>query len=192
MLQKLQKRSNKDSSGGFTIIEVLIVLAIAGLILLIVFLAVPTLQRNARNTQRKTDAAAVAAAVANFISNNGGTLPIAGGVKTDATDTSSVDICSTVACAAPTSFQAAKLGYYLPTKVFIVANDAAGAFSAVPTTQAATATNINTESVTIDTGYGCNPTGTGVSTAAITRSAAILYVLEQNSGGTGNLQCVEQ
>jgi prepilin-type N-terminal cleavage/methylation domain-containing protein len=34
---------------GFTIIEVLIVLAIAALILLIVFLAVPALQRNARN-----------------------------------------------------------------------------------------------------------------------------------------------
>jgi prepilin-type N-terminal cleavage/methylation domain-containing protein len=31
---------------GFTIIEVLIVLAIAALILLIVFLAVPALQRN--------------------------------------------------------------------------------------------------------------------------------------------------
>jgi prepilin-type N-terminal cleavage/methylation domain-containing protein len=35
---------------GFTIIEVMIVLAIAGLILLIVFLAVPALEREARNT----------------------------------------------------------------------------------------------------------------------------------------------
>ena len=40
MLNKL-KKSDKD---GFTIIEVMIVLAIAGLILLIVFLAVPALQ----------------------------------------------------------------------------------------------------------------------------------------------------
>jgi len=38
---------------GFTIIEVMIVLAIAGLILLIVFLVVPALQRNARNYDRK-------------------------------------------------------------------------------------------------------------------------------------------
>jgi prepilin-type N-terminal cleavage/methylation domain-containing protein len=38
---------------GFTIIEVMIVLAIAGLILLIVFIAVPALQRNGRNYDRK-------------------------------------------------------------------------------------------------------------------------------------------
>ncbi|HPW47952.1 MAG TPA: prepilin-type N-terminal cleavage/methylation domain-containing protein, partial [Candidatus Saccharibacteria bacterium] len=36
----------KKDQKGFTIIEVLIVLAIAALILLIVFLAVPALQRN--------------------------------------------------------------------------------------------------------------------------------------------------
>ncbi|MDQ3065292.1 MAG: prepilin-type N-terminal cleavage/methylation domain-containing protein, partial [bacterium] len=36
----------KNNNKGFTIIEVLIVLAIAGLIMLIVFLAVPALQRN--------------------------------------------------------------------------------------------------------------------------------------------------
>jgi prepilin-type N-terminal cleavage/methylation domain-containing protein len=71
MLQRLQKR--KDS--GFTIIEVLIVLAIAGLILLIVFLAVPALQRNARNTQRKDDVAAVLGALNEYVNNNGGTIP---------------------------------------------------------------------------------------------------------------------
>ena len=50
MLQNLKKRNQ-----GFTIIEVMIVLAIAGLIMLIVFLAVPALQRNQRNTARKQD-----------------------------------------------------------------------------------------------------------------------------------------
>ena len=38
---------------GFTIIEVLIVLAIAGIILLIVFMAVPNLERNYRNHRRE-------------------------------------------------------------------------------------------------------------------------------------------
>src|ERR1700691_6036830 len=71
MLSKLKKSDTK----GFTIIEVMIVLAIAGLILLIVFLAVPALQRNARNTDRKNDAGRIASAVANFITNNQGTLP---------------------------------------------------------------------------------------------------------------------
>lgn len=65
---------------GFTIIEVLIVLAIAGLIILIVFLAVPALQRNSRNTQRKNDISALLGAVSEHISNNSGTLPDAGQV----------------------------------------------------------------------------------------------------------------
>ncbi|HUS25757.1 MAG TPA: type II secretion system protein [Nevskiaceae bacterium] len=72
MLSKLKQRKEEK---GFTIIEVLIVLAIAGLILLIVFLAVPALQRNSRNTSRKNDVARVGGAATEFLSNNGGTLP---------------------------------------------------------------------------------------------------------------------
>lgn len=67
----------KRSEGGFTIIEVLIVLAIAGLIMLIVFLAVPALQRNSRNTQRKNDVASLLGAVSEYVNNNGGALPTA-------------------------------------------------------------------------------------------------------------------
>lgn len=63
---------------GFTIIEVLIVLAIAGLIILIVFLAVPALQRNSRNTQYKNDASSLISAATEFVNNNGGTLPVSG------------------------------------------------------------------------------------------------------------------
>jgi prepilin-type N-terminal cleavage/methylation domain-containing protein len=70
MLKNIKKRNE-----GFTIIEVLIVLAIAGLILLIVFLAVPALQRNSRNTQRRTDAGNYLSAVNEFISNNAGKIP---------------------------------------------------------------------------------------------------------------------
>jgi prepilin-type N-terminal cleavage/methylation domain-containing protein len=74
MLSNLRK-SKKDQ--GFTIIEVLIVLAIAGLILLIVFLAVPALQRNSRNTQRKDDVSRIGSAVQEFVNNNNGTTPVA-------------------------------------------------------------------------------------------------------------------
>jgi prepilin-type N-terminal cleavage/methylation domain-containing protein len=70
MLSKLQK-SNK----GFTIIEVMIVLAIAALILLIVLLAVPALQRNSRNTAIKNDASAVVSGVSEYTSNNDGQIP---------------------------------------------------------------------------------------------------------------------
>ena len=71
MLHKLKNRKNE----GFTIIEVLIVLAIAGLILMIVFLAVPALQRNARNTTIKNDASALAGGFSEYVSNNDGTAP---------------------------------------------------------------------------------------------------------------------
>jgi prepilin-type N-terminal cleavage/methylation domain-containing protein len=71
MLRKLNK-----SKEGFTIIEVLIVLAIAGLIMLIVFLAVPALQRNARNTTQRSDVSKALGAVGEFVANNNGKLPV--------------------------------------------------------------------------------------------------------------------
>ncbi|MBW3569140.1 type II secretion system GspH family protein [Candidatus Parcubacteria bacterium] len=69
-MKKLQKNQK-----GFTIIEVLIVLAIAGLIMLIVFLAVPALQRNSRNTAIRNDAGNVLSGVSEFVANNNGQLP---------------------------------------------------------------------------------------------------------------------
>lgn len=62
----------KSNQKGFTIIEVLIVLAIAGVIMLIVFLAVPALQRNSRNTQRKADISAALAGIQESLNNNNG------------------------------------------------------------------------------------------------------------------------
>lgn len=71
MLKKLKQSNAK----GFTIIEVMIVLAIAGLILLIVLLAIPALQRNSRNTQIKNDASALVGAISTFASDNDGAIP---------------------------------------------------------------------------------------------------------------------
>jgi prepilin-type N-terminal cleavage/methylation domain-containing protein len=62
-------------SSGFTIIEVVLVLAIAGLIFLMVFIALPALQRNQRDTQRKNDLSRLQTAVNNYQSNNRGKLP---------------------------------------------------------------------------------------------------------------------
>ena len=66
---------NKNNKKGFTIIEVVLVLAIAGLIFLMVFLALPALQRSQRDTQRKNDASRLRAAVTDYTSNNRGELP---------------------------------------------------------------------------------------------------------------------
>jgi len=69
----------KKSKEGFTIIEVLIVLAIAGLIMLIVLLAVPALTRSTRNSNRREDAGRIVSAINEYISNTNGTLPDPGG-----------------------------------------------------------------------------------------------------------------
>jgi prepilin-type N-terminal cleavage/methylation domain-containing protein len=72
-------------SDGFTIIEVMIVLAIAGVIMLIVLLTVPALQRNSRNTQRRSDAGHVASLINEYSANNGGAAP--GGLTAKAAPT---------------------------------------------------------------------------------------------------------
>ena len=50
--EKMDKNIGKQ---GFTIIEVVLVLAIAGLVFLMVFVAFPALQRNQRDAQRRQD-----------------------------------------------------------------------------------------------------------------------------------------
>lgn len=67
----------KKKTDGFTIIEVLIVLAIAGLIMLIVFLAVPALQRNQRNTEARSEASRILSASNDFVTNGNGAYPAA-------------------------------------------------------------------------------------------------------------------
>lgn len=68
--------TKKDNKKGFTIIEVVLVLAIAGLIFAMVFIALPALQRSQRDQSRKNDASTVAAAITNWNSanRNGGTF----------------------------------------------------------------------------------------------------------------------
>ena len=65
----------KDNKRGFTIIEVVLVLAIAGLIFLMVFVALPALQRSQRNTQRREDLSRIMTALNDYSSNNSGKIP---------------------------------------------------------------------------------------------------------------------
>lgn len=65
----------KNNQKGFTIIEVVLVLAIAGLIFLMVFIALPALQRNQRDTQRKNDLSRAQTAIQNYQTNNRNALP---------------------------------------------------------------------------------------------------------------------
>lgn len=69
------KRVMNKNNKGFTIIEVVLVLAIAGLIFLVVFLALPALQRNQRDTQRRADLGRTLSAVQTYQGNNNGKAP---------------------------------------------------------------------------------------------------------------------
>ncbi len=62
---------------GFTLIEIVIVLAIAALILVIVFLAIQGAQRSRRDTEQRNAAARLLAQMENFAGNNNGTYPTA-------------------------------------------------------------------------------------------------------------------
>lgn len=60
---------------GFTIIEVVLVLAIAGLIFLMVFVALPALQRSQRDTQRRNDMTRFLSQLEQYQANNNGAVP---------------------------------------------------------------------------------------------------------------------
>lgn len=155
--------NKKLNRKGFTIIEVLIVLAIAGLILLVVLLAVPALQRNSRNTALKTDASAIAGAVTEFENNNSGAMP-----TTIAIANGTVTVSSSVA---GTTAATGK-----------VQGGTTGTGSATATAPATGTNGV----VNVAIGFKCNGNVVG---AASARAVAILYNLETSS--TTAPQCLE-
>ena len=64
------KQNKGQQKTGFTIIEVVLVLAIAGLIFLMVFVALPALQRSQRDTQRRNDMSRVDTSLVQYQTNN--------------------------------------------------------------------------------------------------------------------------
>ena len=76
---------NKNKQ-GFTIIEVVLVLAVAGLIFAMVFIALPSLQASQRDTQRRQDSAIIATAVRDYMKHNHGQLPPTSTFKIETVD----------------------------------------------------------------------------------------------------------
>ena len=74
----------KKQQKGFTIIEVMLVLAIAGLIFLMVFIALPALQRGQRDSQRRQDVSRFMSQVNSFSTNNRGDVPAEDATKMQA------------------------------------------------------------------------------------------------------------
>ena len=69
------KKGDFNTKKGFTIIEVSLVLAIAGLIFLMVFIALPALRSSQRDTERKEAVTLLIDAIKKYQSNNRGALP---------------------------------------------------------------------------------------------------------------------
>ena len=161
MLKQLKK-----NSAGFTIIEVLIVLAIAGLIMLIVFLAVPALQRNSRNTAIRNDASNMLAGANEFVTNNNGTLP------TNAT-ISGTDV--TFSGDPGTSSNATK-----------VRSGTGVAVQSITTTGGVGTAASTTGSVRVVTNNGCN----GNTLVYKARAIAASFLVETSGSGTA-VQCLE-
>jgi prepilin-type N-terminal cleavage/methylation domain-containing protein len=174
MLNNLRK-SNRE---GFTIIEVMIVLAIAGLILLIVFLAVPALQRNARNTNRKSDAGRVSAAVANFITNNQGTLPTTipnvTSIYTDAGTLGELNGLTPGTGAMARNHINVTSGAITPAPTIIVTGLAPG-----------NAIEIDTDAQCVSGGGGTTQNGSSL------KQVALLYTLEPASGPNYTVVCLD-
>jgi prepilin-type N-terminal cleavage/methylation domain-containing protein len=159
----------KRSEGGFTIIEVLIVLAIAGLIMLIVFLAVPALQRNSRNTQRKNDVSGLLSAASEFVSNNGGTTP--GAISISGTNAT---ICDAATCGTNVTPATAKVGYYTSA---MLGSTSISAFGTMPTAA---------DKVYMYSGATCSG---NVAIAGSARSIVAIYGVE-GSGNSFTWNCV--
>lgn len=158
-MQKLRTSKSK----GFTIIEVLIVLAIAGLILMVVFLAVPALNRNSRNTSIKNDVQNVLGGVSEYRSANNGsnptTITTASGVVTfGAGNTTTIKVQGTTT--------ASSIAY------------AAGA---------PTKTTLTAGIVQVMLGAKCNDAGTAP--VQSNRSVAAFYTIE--TSGDTVVQCVD-
>ncbi|RYC75019.1 type II secretion system protein [Candidatus Nanosyncoccus alces] len=75
------KKGELKKKTGFTIIEVSLVLAIAGLIFLMVFIALPQLQRQQRDSRRRDDILSFLETVKKYQTNNRGALPSLSGLS---------------------------------------------------------------------------------------------------------------
>lgn len=158
-MEKVQKTK------GFTIIEVVLVLAIAGLIFLMVFIALPALQRSQRDTAKKNEVSKVLAAVTNFQSNNKGTNPSLADAAKSAAFAEYVDgtgVADKVTMSSGTTISMYPSGT-------IAANDTA-------------VTGITTDNITVYLGAKCDDAGVaGVLDKGTVRQSAALIKLESGN-----------
>lgn len=156
---------------GFTIIEVVLVLAIAGLIFLMVFIALPALQRSQRDGARKSEVGTVASAITSYQSNNRGSAPTAVQIGQYVTGNSSavLESGSTITVRATT---------------YGVAVNLTADLTASPTVDNV----LNPDEILVYFGYKCDPTNSSSLIRGTSRQAAIAVALESGPS-TGSVYC---
>ena len=109
------KNPNQDKQGGFTIVELLVVLGIGAAILVLALRFIPTLQKKNRDTARSSDISQIVAAINGYITNNNGLPDEWGDVRdtidslshydkgTSTTASNSVNVANTASNARPTT-----------------------------------------------------------------------------------------
>ena len=144
---------------GFTIIEVILVLAIAALIFLMVFIAVPALNSGQRDTARKQDVGTVASAIQNYVSNNQGTFP------------------------STTNLTGVASGALQATGGYVNKSTVSNNTKTVTVLTAATTTITPTQgTITIEDGYKCSAGGASETVAASASNFVVVTYLETGGG----------
>lgn len=147
-----------SDSHGFTIVETLIVLAIASLILLIILTAIPILQRNSRNNQRRQDVQIMLQAVSRWELNNSGSVPSTAQLRTFLNSYGN-------------------LSYYDTGSITVSTPAVTPVVHAIPNPN-------NLDGVTIRNRAKCDPSGGSATNASAGFSDVVaLYAIE--TGGTG-------
>ena len=157
---------------GFTIIEVVLVLAIAGLIFLMVFIALPALQRSQRDSARKSEVGTVASSITSYQSNNRGSAPTATQIGQYITSNNSavLDSGSTIIVRATV--------YTAP--VTLTAN--------LPATANTTDDVLYADQIKVYYGYKCDTTTNSSLIRGTSRQAAVAVALESGPS-VGSVYC---
>lgn len=162
---------------GFTIVETLIVLAIAALIITIVLIAVPDLQRAGRNNNIKNDAEHIGTGIGTYESNNNGGIPSALAITTPGT----VQIGSSTSTQNNVSIS--------PSDKLTAATGTSYSYA----TACSAASTICPGNIYYAIGYTCSATsGKTITLTAATTGVAVLYPIEiAGASGGGNVGCVQ-
>ncbi|MHB1864957.1 MAG: type II secretion system protein [Candidatus Saccharimonadales bacterium] len=192
MLTKI--KSMKDE--GFTIVEVLIVLAIAALILVIILIAVPDLQRSARNSDILHDAQNVASAIQSYEGNNQGSLP---SIPTKNPSRGPDITIGAITTGSGSAKSAAVESAHIQASDYVFWDS--GSVKAVSFTRPSPTTGdtVGVGYIFVDLKVNCsgnNPgsaTGSTLTPAANTRAVAVYYPIEAPSATNGgNVGCIQE